>query len=275
MTPTGDIQKEVTFLDTPAGRRLITVTRPATQPRGGWLYLHPFAEEMNKTRRMIALSAQALAKDGWLVVQLDLAGCGDSEGELRSTEWQSWIDDISQGWNWLSAECPGNLGIWTLRAGSLLAAEWLKQHDAQPHLLLWQPVRNGKQHLTQFLRLVTANEMLTRDGNGNLNQLRSDLESGSAIDVAGYTINPSISAGMNAAHLELPVSFRGSTIIIEVIPDSRNEPSPGIQKLAQALADAEVAVTLATATGVSFWQTVEIETAPALVDVTVRELGKL
>ena len=33
--------------------------------RGGLLYLHPFAEEMNKARRMAALQARLLAENGF------------------------------------------------------------------------------------------------------------------------------------------------------------------------------------------------------------------
>ena len=44
------------------------------------LYLHPLAEEMNRSRRMAALQARALAAAGCEVLQPDLLGCGDSAG---------------------------------------------------------------------------------------------------------------------------------------------------------------------------------------------------
>ncbi len=47
------------------------------------LYLHPFAEEMNKSRRMAALQSRALAEHGYAVLQIDLLGCGDSSRRLR------------------------------------------------------------------------------------------------------------------------------------------------------------------------------------------------
>lgn len=45
--------------------------------RGSIVYIHPFAEEMNKSRRMAALQARALTLAGFAVLQLDLIGCGD------------------------------------------------------------------------------------------------------------------------------------------------------------------------------------------------------
>src|SRR6476660_7010955 len=58
------------------------------------VYAPPFGEEMNKSRRMAALQARALATAGWAVVQVDLLGCGDSDGEFADASWGRWVDDI-------------------------------------------------------------------------------------------------------------------------------------------------------------------------------------
>ena len=44
--------------------------------RGAIVYIHPFAEEMNFSRRMVALQARMLAAQGYAVLQIDLSGCG-------------------------------------------------------------------------------------------------------------------------------------------------------------------------------------------------------
>ena len=54
--------------------------------RGALVYVHPFAEEMNKARRMAALQARAMAAAGYAVLQIDLYGCGDSAGDCRLAE---------------------------------------------------------------------------------------------------------------------------------------------------------------------------------------------
>ena len=73
--------------------------------RGLVLYIHPFAEEMNKSRRMAALQARAFAQAGYAVLQIDLHGCGDSAGDFGDATWEHWIDDVVQGCHWLRQRC--------------------------------------------------------------------------------------------------------------------------------------------------------------------------
>ena len=117
------------FLSTPRGRRL-ALHHPGTrpdQPLGLVVHVHPFAEEMNKARRMAALQARALAAEGFAVLQIDLMGCGDSEGDLADTRWDDWLDDVAHATTWLRQQHPGTaseappLWLWGLRAGALLA----------------------------------------------------------------------------------------------------------------------------------------------------------
>jgi exosortase A-associated hydrolase 2 len=267
--PRQDINVDAFFLDTTSGSRFVTVTRPASEPKGGWIYIHPFAEEMNKSRRMAALAARELAENGWLVLQIDLCGCGDSAGEFADATWQDWLCDITHAWEWLRKECPGIHGIWTLRAASLLATDWLRNNHEHPPLIFWQPVKNGRQHLVQFLRLKAASEMLSSSSKGVVPKLRAELESGQSVEVAGYMLSPGLADGLGKSRLQLPKNYPGAVTLLEIVGAERHEPSPGITLLAKELEEAAVEVHLATANGPSFWQTLEIETAPALVDATI------
>jgi uncharacterized protein len=59
---------------TPEGGQRFCLWHPAQglaagqAPRGLILYIHPFAEEMNKARRMAALQSRAFAKEGFEVL---------------------------------------------------------------------------------------------------------------------------------------------------------------------------------------------------------------
>src|SRR5436190_21776504 len=90
---------------------------------GAMLYLHPFAEEMNKSRRMAAMQARALAAAGWTVLQLDLFGCGDSEGEFGSASWTQWLDDAAAAIEWLDADTGSTPALWGVRTGCLLTVQ--------------------------------------------------------------------------------------------------------------------------------------------------------
>src|SRR6218665_17582 len=108
------------FLDAADGGQRYCIHPPAqgSVKRGQMLYLHPFAEEMNKTRRMAALQARALAQAGFEVLQLDLLGCGDSAGDFGDASWQGWLDDVHLACAWLQSQPrPAPLWLWGLRAG--------------------------------------------------------------------------------------------------------------------------------------------------------------
>ena len=88
------LRREAFFLPGAAhGGRFCLLTRAAA-PVGTLVFVHAFAEEMSKSRRMVALAARAFAERGWNVLQVDLSGCGDSGGELADVSWATWIDDL-------------------------------------------------------------------------------------------------------------------------------------------------------------------------------------
>ena len=122
----------------PCGRRFALHHRPAGPPRGLVVYVHPFAEEMNKSRRMAALQSRALAEAGFAVLQVDLMGCGDSDGELLDASWAQWVGDVVFACGWLRQQYPHSgtdtvpLWLWGLRAGALLAADAARQWP-EPH----------------------------------------------------------------------------------------------------------------------------------------------
>ena len=93
------------FIDRPHGR-LFAIHHPpaaAAAHAEAVLYIHPFAEEMNQSRRIAVLQAEALAGLGYGVLTLDLTGCGDSTGEFADARWVIWRDDFIAGCRWLGA----------------------------------------------------------------------------------------------------------------------------------------------------------------------------
>lgn len=271
------MRRQVFFLDAPGGGRFCLVTWPDGEPLGGVLQVPPFAEELNKSRRMVALGAQALAQRGWVVVQMDLYGCGDSAGDFGQGSWAAWVDDISRAWSWLADQCSGPSVLWTLRAGSLLAADWLAAYEGpSPPLLMWQPVTNGKQHLTQFLRLKAASEMLVdADAKAAMAEIRAVLNTGHSVEVAGYAISPPLANGLEASILRLPEHYGAAVGMFEVCGGDRVEPSPALRTLYQKWLSGGIDVELEAVSGAAFWQTQEIETVPSLIERSVAWMDKL
>lgn len=270
------VRREVFFREAAGGGRFCLMTRPAAAARGALLFVPPFAEELNKSRRMIALAARAFAENGWTVLQMDLFGCGDSSGDFGDADWRMWVADVERGYALLTQASDGPIVVWALRAGSLLVADWLEARGEGLPLLLWQPVTSGKQHLTQFLRLRAANEMLAdTDAKIAVADLRTALQQGQAVEVAGYALAPGLTAGLDAAVLRLPETTAGPVGVIEVCAGERIALSPALERLTAAWTGDGVAVTTDAVVGPAFWQSVEIETAPALIECSLRMLDDM
>ncbi|WP_306391363.1 hydrolase 2, exosortase A system-associated [Telluria beijingensis] len=186
------------FLDTARGARFCLYHAPSGPCRGALLYIHPFAEEMNRARRMAAVQARAFAAHGVAVLLLDLHGCGDSGGDFADASWAGWLADIEDGRAWLERRSGQRAGLWGLRLGALLALE-AASTAAPARLLLWQPVTDGDSHLKQFLRLRVAADMLQGTSEGSVAALRTQLAAGTTLEIAGYGLAPALADGMAAA----------------------------------------------------------------------------
>jgi len=239
------------------------------------VYVHPFAEEMNKSRRMAALQSRALADAGCAVLQMDLLGCGDSAGDFGDASWDEWIHDVVQACDvarrlhaetWPKA-VPPTLWLWGLRAGCLLASA-AAQRMAQPcNFLFWQPSVAGKLVLQQFLRLKVAAAMGQADTRGVSGQLRNDLAAQLTVHVAGYKLAPGLSSGLERALLDPPAQ-PGKVLWLEASLREEASLLPASGAVVARWQGAGHDVGEHVVAGPAFWSTVEIEDAPDLLAAT-------
>jgi uncharacterized protein len=261
---------------TEGGQRLyLHHTPPAGQAlKGAVLYVHPWAEEMNKSRRMAALASRTLAADGWAVLQLDLLGCGDSSGDFADATWQAWVDDVTQAAHWLQARHPGApLWLWGLRAGALLATAATPRIAGPLNLLLWQPAQQGKALLQQFLRLKAAAQLADGGGKAILEAARADLAAGRAVHVAGYSLPPALAQGLEAATLNPLATTPGRLVWLEVSAQAEPALAPAALAAWPRWQAAGWRVEGMAVPGPAFWQTTEIEDAPTLLAATSAALN--
>ncbi len=87
--------------------------------RSGVLCAPPFAEELNKSRRMIAQQARRLAAAGFGVLIPDLYGTGDSAGDFGDARWEIWREDLARCAVWLRQRGHESLILWGVRLGGL------------------------------------------------------------------------------------------------------------------------------------------------------------
>lgn len=267
-----DLPRAVPFHLSAGARSLFCIhyAPHSSEARGVLLYVPPFAEELNKSRRMAALQARAFAEAGWHVVQLDLTGCGDSSGEFFDAGWEVWLDDIITARRWIKTNCPGPIWIWGVRLGALLACASLEREpEPGAGLLFWQPVTSGSLHLQQFLRIKGAGERVTSKREGASTQaLLEELRAGNSVEIAGYELPPQLALPIADASLSLPAAVR-EVRWFEISRRTDADLSPASLRIVDSW-KGRANVDTAVVQGPSFWQTQEIEEVPSLLTVTTR-----
>ncbi|WP_019594988.1 hydrolase 2, exosortase A system-associated [Thioalkalivibrio sp. ALM2T] len=238
--------------------------------RGAVLFVPPLAEELNKSRRMVSLQARRLAQAGYAVLIPDLYGCGDSGGDFGDADWDLWLDDLARCSEHLETRCPAPFMVWGVRAGCLLAGDFLATR-AQPvtAAIFWAPVTNGEQHLTQFLRLRMAAGLMSGQKEGTA-QLRAQLDAGEPLEVAGYTLAPKLAARLAAARLQRP--HAEAIEWFEVAAQDTAPLPPASERLIERWREEGAAVTATVVAGDAFWSTQDIIEVPQLLEATMQRL---
>lgn len=185
------------------GRRLffLLLEPTARAAHSSILYLPPFAEEMHKSRRIVASQARELVAAGYNVMLLDLSGCGDAGGNFSDASWQIWMEDATFAAHTLAKLGAGSLTIWGLRLGALLACKLSQGRSDIQRLLLWQPVLNGEHQIDQFLRLRTVASAVSGHSTFDRKALWNELRAGRSLDVAGYELSSAMALQMSKDRL--------------------------------------------------------------------------
>ena len=238
------------------------------------MFFPPFAEELNKSRRMISLQAKKLAAMGFGVLVVDYFGTGDSEGDFGDASWDIWKKDIELITAWLEQQGVKRVTLWGLRLGALIAMDSIallrnKLGNKLNRILLWQPVLRGDQMMTQFLRLRLAADMIGAGDKTTVRDLRSQLVDGKNVEVAGYELSPALVAGIDSLQL-LDMGLSDSPPIewFEIVGSKEQTLNPASQKVRAAWSDSGIQVNAHKVVGESFWVTPEISVLPGLLERT-------
>lgn len=259
---------EAFFLEGKKGNLFALCYAPPHPIKGGILYIHPFAEEMNKSRRMAALQAREFASLGFAVLMVDLYGCGDSQGDFSEASWALWQADIDVAYHWLQARTGSDPVLWGLRLGAMLVLEYSQALRPACTKILWQPVINGEIFLNQFLRLRLANDMLSETQNKQtIRDLRALLAQGETLEVAGYGLSRALSQDLDHFAL-IDLTPEGQVYWLDVVDEAQTETSPAAQKTQQTWLEKGVALNSGVAVGEAFWSTPEITECPDLLRAT-------
>jgi exosortase A-associated hydrolase 2 len=229
----------------------------------------PFAEELNKCRRMLALAGQQLAQAGWHVVLPDLGGTGDSHGDFGAARVEAWLDDLVDAAAEAGHAAPVTAVV-GLRLGACLAVSVLPRLPGVQRLVFWQPVVTGQQHLTQFLRLRVAGNALAGGVGQTVAGLRAMLAAGESLEVAGYALGPGLASDLDRLRLTVPAGSQLPDLYwLEVSSADPPVPGPLAAGYVQQWTEQGGRATATACGGEPFWSTMEIGLSQPLLDRTV------
>jgi exosortase A-associated hydrolase 2 len=251
-------------------RRLFSLLFESSQinVRGSVLFLHSFAEELQKSRRPVAVQARALARSGYNVLLLDLSGCGDSSGVLRDARWAVWQEDAVAGVEFLRQRSSAPLSLWGLRFGALLACQLAQDLADVERLLMWQPALNGEQYLDQFLRLELAGQTLKGEAGFDRAGLWNELRSGNTLDVAGYQVSSNLAMDFAQVRLgDLSPNCAVNWMDMAVTPTI--EPKRAIKMVMDRWREKSLRVDWQCAQALPFYRNLDVDSCPQLTIATM------
>jgi len=250
------------------GRRLFALLRTPDLTTGECtLVVPPFAEEMNKSRKLVTDFARHERGRGRGVLSVDLSGTGDSDGEFAAARVGRWIKDLAMAAEWSAARGWPVTSILGIRMGAILAAMLVRQRGMDlSRVVFWQPVTNGTRLIEQFLRIRVMASRMEQDRGETVAELRGRLQAGETVEVAGYALSGALCADIDALDLTSALTPQFSPIRwLDVVTDATVPVAPGIQRAIDRMRAVGCEVEHIQVAGEPFWMATEIVTNPALV----------
>lgn len=261
------------FLDASPGRRFVLFHAPTPHSacRGAIIYVPPFGDEMNMSRRMAAQQARAFAAAGFAVLQIDLFGCGDSSGDLRDARWEIWKRDLMHAIMWARNHASSRIILWGLRLGATLAIDLARSNPYPIECCIaWHPIISGEQYVTQLLRMRQAGDMATQDApqGGTVQALRTALSDGKSVEVGGYELSSALVADVDHVDLsrldELPCPVHW----LEMVRNENTSIPLARMNTVHAWLDKGIDVRLHAVAGPNFWGTREVSECQTLISTS-------
>lgn len=264
----------------PSGRLFLLFSNPESDNEKGplVLVLPPFAEEMNKARKMIVTTQNALSKAHLPSLLLDLYGTGDSEGDFAAASWQRWQENVHDALNILSdgfVDRP--IHVIAIRTGALLVNNLLSGtgsawRDRIDKIHYWQPVFQGKSFLKQLLRIRLAKAMYQGDDKKeNMPSMLEELRTKGCIEVAGYHISSALFDAIESSNPQLPVMKKEFSACFYEINQSEDI-SIGLKNAIPSVMGENNVYSSVSVLGERFWSTQEITINPELLAHTLANI---
>ena len=237
------------------------------------IFVPPFAEEMNRSKRMYVLCARLLADAGIHSICFDFAGTGDSSGEWGDFDYSDWKNNLINVYQYAKKSTP-NVSLITLRDSALISLDLIKQAEIQVNkCVLWDPMDSGEVLTRQLIRMKIANAMTSDFKKITTQEVLDGIEQAGYLEVAGYhissdlmtslksqKISDSIEAVLTSTSLHWMTTGKSSSSTNQSLPFCLSKLDLDDNMLAQ--------LTIHSVNDVRFWMQQEVTISPLLLRET-------
>ena len=153
------------------------------------IFVPPFAEEMNRSKRMYVLCARLLADAGIHSLCFDFIGTGDSSGEWGDFNYSDWKNNLIDVYR-LAKKFAPKISLVTLRDSALISLNLIKQADIQiDKCVLWDPIDSGEVLIRQLVRMKIASAMAGDLKKITTKEVLESVEQSGFLEVGGYHVS--------------------------------------------------------------------------------------
>lgn len=260
------------FEDFDGHRSLVVRWRPAQPPRAQAMFFPAFGDEMNQTRRMVKLAAEALAARGIESVVFDPFGTGDSSAGFEDATVARWLADCRAIVARVQADAPSRpLLLIGCRLGVALAVE--ASHtlpEPAAALIGWAPLLQGKQQLSGMLRADKVSRMQKSDAAGTP-EPKVLWVAGECAWLGGYPVSAALAEQLETLDAAAaPKAARATLIDVRVlVGDEPVAPTEPLKKRGESWTGQGVPTEVQAVPGAGFWNVADLVDVPKLVEATV------
>ena len=234
------------------------------------ILIPPFAEELNRSKRMYVLCARLLASQGVHVVCFDFVGTGDSYGDWGSYCVADWKTNLLDVYQFVREAGFTDISFLAVRFGALLAADTLVSEKlAIDKCIFWDPIEDGEVFMRQLMRMKMAAAMAEESKKITTKELQAEIDQQGYLEIGGYHIDHAMVDDVNRLKLSGTIESVISSSALHWMTLGRvnransadNIPTCVPQNLSEKL-------TIHTIIDTKFWMQQEVTIAPALLRAT-------
>ena len=210
------------------------------------LLCNPFGEEAARAHRIYRVLATQLERAGYACLRFDYGHTGDSAGDGDAATLAGWVDDVRVAEAALrEASGSPRVVLVGLRLGATIAALAAAAGVAARHLILWDPVLDGRTYLDELARVHAAYMREELGAAGGPPPRRAD---GTPREALGAPISDTLAAELAAVALAR-VTPRAELITLVSTNPAAPSPWPGAHRVeiaASAAWNSDAALNAAT-----------------------------